>query len=127
MISPSRTTLPTNPTSSCRRKTASARLTSPSTRTKSSLAIVEADYPDQTQSNAPEDDASRAIASNLIDFWKHEVDKGRMSRNLLPIQSGIGNIANAVVGGLSKGSTEFTNLKVWTEVLQDSFLDLFDS
>jgi acyl-CoA hydrolase len=34
---------------------------------------------------------------------KHEVNHGRLPPNLLPIQSGIGNIANAVVGGLSKG------------------------
>ncbi|RMJ26530.1 acetyl-CoA hydrolase [Aspergillus sp. HF37] len=91
------------------------------------VAVVESDYPDQTQPNAPEDEASQAIAGNLIDFWKHEVNKGRLPQNLLPIQSGIGNIANAVVGGLSKGGANFKNLKVWTEVLQDSFLDLFDS
>ncbi|MCJ1304861.1 acetyl-CoA hydrolase [Hypocenomyce scalaris] len=90
------------------------------------VAIVESDYPDQTQPNAPEDDASRAIASNLIEFLKHEVQHGRLPENLLPIQSGIGNIANAVVGGLAYGNN-FSKLKVWTEVLQDSFLDLFDS
>ena len=65
------------------------------------VAIVESDYPDQTSANAPEDDTSRAIASNLIEFLKHEVDHGRLPKNLLPIQSGIGNIANAVIGGLS--------------------------
>ncbi|KAI9925034.1 hypothetical protein ASPWEDRAFT_120053 [Aspergillus wentii DTO 134E9] len=91
------------------------------------VAIVESDYPDQTQPNSPEDEGSQAIATNLIEFLKHEVNHGRLPKNLLPIQSGIGNIANAVVGGLSKGGADFTNLKVWTEVLQDSFLDLFDS
>ncbi|KAJ5675134.1 acetyl-CoA hydrolase Ach1 [Penicillium maclennaniae] len=91
------------------------------------VAIVESDYPDQTQPNAPEDATSQQIAANLIEFLKHEVKHGRLPPNLLPIQSGIGNIANAVVGGLSKGGADFTNLKVWTEVLQDSFLDLFDS
>lgn len=90
------------------------------------VAIIESDYADQTQSNAPEDDTSRAIAANLIEFLKHEVDMGRLPKNLLPLQSGIGNIANAVVGGLAHGNN-FTGLKVWTEVLQDSFLDLFDS
>jgi acetyl-CoA hydrolase len=65
------------------------------------VAIVESDYPDQTTPNAPEDDKSRAIAKNLIEFLKDEVDHGRLPKNLLPIQSGIGNIANAVVGGLS--------------------------
>nr|GFD56083.1 hypothetical protein [Tanacetum cinerariifolium] len=43
------------------------------------------------------------------------------------LQSGIGNIANAVIEGLATGGANFKNLKVWTEVLQDSFLDLFDS
>lgn len=90
------------------------------------VAIVESDYPDATQPNAPEDESSRAIARNLIEFLQHEVKMGRLPRNLLPIQSGIGNIANAVIGGLSHGAN-FHNLKVWTEVLQDSFLDLFDS
>ena len=37
----------------------------------------------------------------------------------------MGNIANAVVGGLVKGP--FTNVNVWTEVLQDTMLDFFDS
>lgn len=91
------------------------------------VAVVESDYPDQTQPNSPEDADSQAIATNLIEFLKHEVHHGRLPPNLLPIQSGIGNIANAVVGGLSKGGANFSNLKVWTEVLQDSFLDLFDS
>jgi acetyl-CoA hydrolase len=65
------------------------------------VAIVESDYPDQTQPNAAEDETSRAIAANLIEFLKHEVKHGRLPENLLPIQSGIGNIANAVVGGLA--------------------------
>ncbi|KAL1988990.1 hypothetical protein VTN96DRAFT_5753 [Rasamsonia emersonii] len=90
------------------------------------VAIVEADYPDMTQPNSPEDDTSRAIARNLIEFLQHEVKMGRLPENLLPLQSGIGNIANAVIGGLSQYAN-FRNLKVWTEVLQDSFLDLFDS
>jgi acetyl-CoA hydrolase len=91
------------------------------------VAIVESDYPDQTSENAPEDATSVAIANNIIEFLQHEVEHGRLPKNLLPIQSGIGNIANAVVGGLAKGGANFKNLRVWTEVLQDSFLDLFDS
>ncbi|KAH0844845.1 Acetyl-CoA hydrolase [Fonsecaea pedrosoi] len=91
------------------------------------VALVESDYPDQTTENAPEDATSAAIARNLIEFLEHEVKHGRLPPNLLPLQSGIGNIANAVIGGLAKGGANFKNLKVWTEVLQDSFLDLFDS
>ena len=91
------------------------------------IAIVESDYADQTQPNAPADATSKAIAGNLIEFLEHEVSKGRLPPNLLPLQSGIGNIANAVIEGLASGGANFKNLKVWTEVLQDSFLDLFDS
>ncbi|KAF2472895.1 nagb/rpia/CoA transferase-like protein [Lindgomyces ingoldianus] len=91
------------------------------------VAVVESDYPDQTQPNHPEDETSRAIAANLIEFLHHEVKHGRLPKNLLPLQSGIGNIANAVIGGLASGGADFKNLRVWTEVLQDSFLDLFDS
>jgi acetyl-CoA hydrolase len=91
------------------------------------VAIVESDYPDQTTANAPEDETSRAIALHIVEFLQHEVTHGRLPSSLLPLQSGIGNIANAVISGLSHGGANFHNLKVWTEVLQDSFLDLFDS
>ncbi|KUJ12091.1 putative acetyl-CoA hydrolase [Mollisia scopiformis] len=89
------------------------------------VAIIESDYQDQTVPNSPEDESSRAIARHLIEFLEHEVKHDRLPKNLLPLQSGIGNIANAVIGGLAESN--FQNLKVWTEVLQDTFLDLFDS
>jgi acetyl-CoA hydrolase len=89
------------------------------------VGIIESDYQDQTTDNAPADEKSQMIASHLIEFFEHEVKHGRLPPNLLPLQSGIGNIANAVIGGLD--NSNFRNLKVWTEVIQDTFLDLFDS
>ena len=89
------------------------------------VGIIESDYQDQTQPNSPPDATSAAIARHLIEFLEHEVTHGRLPKNLLPLQSGIGNIANAVIGGLAE--SKFEKLKVWTEVLQDTFLDLFDS
>lgn len=89
------------------------------------LAIVESDRPDMTGGNTPADDKSEAIASHLIEFFEHEVKQGRLPENLLPLQSGIGNIANAVIGGLAK--SRFQNVTVFTEVLQDTFLEFFDS
>ncbi|KAK2761437.1 acetyl-hydrolase [Colletotrichum kahawae] len=89
------------------------------------VGIIESDYQDQTSPNTPEDASSQAIARHLIEFFEHEVKHGRLPKNLLPLQSGIGNIANAVIGGLK--DSNFWNLKVWTEVIQDTFLDLFDS
>ncbi|KAK9414770.1 putative Acetyl-CoA hydrolase [Seiridium unicorne] len=89
------------------------------------VGVVQSDYQDKTAPNTPADENSAAIATHLIEFFEHEVKHGRMPKSLLPIQSGIGNIANAVIGGLAESN--FWNLKVWTEVIQDTFLDLFDS
>ena len=89
------------------------------------VAIVESDRPDNGRSFSEQDDTSAAIANNIIDFFSAEVKAGRLPKNLLPLQSGVGSIANAVIGGLAAGP--FTGLKVWTEVLQDTMLDFFDS
>lgn len=93
--------------------------------TEKVVGVLHSDYRDQTAPNTPADEGSRQIANHIIEFWTHEVKHGRLPDSLLPIQSGIGNIANAVVGGLN--DSNFKNLKVWTEVIQDTFLDLFDS
>ncbi|CDS08212.1 Putative Acetyl-CoA hydrolase [Lichtheimia ramosa] len=89
------------------------------------IAVVESDRPDNTGPNSPADATSEAIASHLIEFLTHEVKMGRLPENLLPLQSGIGNIANAVIGGLAK--SPFKDVTVFTEVLQDTFLEFFDS
>lgn len=89
------------------------------------VAIVESQVADKVPANSPADEVSKGIANHLIEFFEHEVKMGRMPKNLHPLQSGIGNIANAVIEGLAGAS--FKNLNVWTEVLQDSFLDFFES
>ncbi|KAJ3976725.1 acyl-CoA carboxylate CoA-transferase [Lentinula raphanica] len=89
------------------------------------VAVVEGNKPDNTGENSPENAESRAIAKHLIEFLSGEVDAGRLPRSLLPLQSGIGNVANSIIGGLAAGP--FDNVQVWTEVLQDTFLQFFDS
>jgi acetyl-CoA hydrolase len=80
------------------------------------VAIVESHLPDNTGANAPETAESRAIAGHLIEFLSGEVDAGRLPKSLLPLQSGIGNVANSIIGGLAAGP--FDKVMVWTEVLQ---------
>ncbi|KAF5358865.1 hypothetical protein D9757_004573 [Collybiopsis confluens] len=58
-------------------------------------------------------------------FLESEVIEGRLPKSLLPLQSGIGNVANSIIGGLAEGP--FDNVQVWTEVFQDTFLQFFDS
>ena len=45
----------------------------------------------------------------------------RLPLSLLPLQSGVGNIANAIIGGLADGP--FNNVEVWTEVIQGNNSD----
>lgn len=89
------------------------------------VAIVETDRPDRNAPFTPPDETAHAIAGHLLDFLRHEVDKGRLPASLLPIQSGVGNIANAVLNGLV--DSPFENLTAYTEVIQDGMLDLLDS
>jgi acetyl-CoA hydrolase len=89
------------------------------------IAIVESRESDNGRSLGATDEISERIAGHILDFFQAEVRAGRLPANLLPLQSGVGNIANAVVGGLVKGP--FSNLTVYTEVLQDTMLDFFDS
>src|SRR5512140_2749151 len=92
---------------------------------KKIIAVVESKLRDQGRAFAEQDDTSEAIAGHVIEFFTQEVKAGRLPKNLLPIQSGVGSIANAVIGGLAKGP--FSNLTVFTEVLQDTMLDFLDS
>lgn len=86
------------------------------------VAIIESDRPDNTGPNTPADANSEAIAGHLIDFLSHEVKMGRLPENLLPLQSGIGNIANAVIGGLAK--SPFKDVTVYVQhVLFTYYMD----
>ncbi|MCJ1886152.1 acetyl-CoA hydrolase/transferase family protein [Pseudomonas sp. LA21] len=89
------------------------------------VAIVVNDQADSPSTVLPPDDETQGIANHLIDFFKREVEAGRMSNSLGPLQAGIGSIANAVMCGLIE--SPFENLTMYSEVLQDSTFDLIDA
>lgn len=89
------------------------------------VAVVETDAPDRNTPLKAVDEDSRAMADLLVDFLRHEVRTGRMPPELLPLQSGVGNVANAVMAGLL--DAEFEGLTSYTEVIQDGLLDLLDA
>jgi len=89
------------------------------------VAIVETDQPDRNTTFTAPDQNSRLIAGHIIEFLHHEVKKGRLPAELLPLQSGVGNVANAVFAGLQ--DSPFEGLTAYTEVLQDGMLDLVAS
>lgn len=89
------------------------------------IAVVETDVPDRNTAFTPPDRITTAIAGHIREFLDHEVRRGRLHRELHPIQSGVGNVANAVLAGLEDGP--FTRLTAYTEVLQDGMLNLIRS
>src|SRR5699024_6750025 len=71
------------------------------------------------------DEERQVMADHLMDFLRSEIDDGRLTKELAPLQSGIGSVANAVLHGMV--DSEFENLEVYSEVLQDAVFDLIDA
>jgi succinyl-CoA:acetate CoA-transferase len=89
------------------------------------IAIVETNSPDRDTSFTPPDTNSQLIAGHVLEFLASEVKHGRLPATLLPLQSGVGNIANAVLAGLDEGP--FRPLTAYTEVIQDGMLQMLKS
>ena len=66
------------------------------------------------------------IGQNVADFLVGEMRAGRIPKSFLPLQSGVGNIANAVLAALGK-SQEIPAFEMYTEVLQDSVVPLLEN
>jgi len=89
------------------------------------VAIVHSDITDKVRPLGSIDEKSKMISQHIIKFFENEVEYGRLPENLLPLQSGVGSVANAVLGGLV--DSRFENLSCYTEVIQDSMFDLIDA
>ncbi|SDL95833.1 succinate CoA transferase [Siphonobacter aquaeclarae] len=109
-------------------------ITSPSTRIgrasipidpEKIVAVVITEIHDSPAQIVPPDEKTTAIASHLLEFFNHEVRMGRLKESLLPLQAGIGKVANAVLSGFLDSS--FHDLTMYSEVLQDSTFELFDA
>ncbi|MBN2741497.1 MAG: acetyl-CoA hydrolase/transferase family protein [Rhodobacteraceae bacterium] len=89
------------------------------------VAVVETDGPDRNAPFNPPDAVAEAIAAHIIDFLANEVKQGRIPRGLLPLQSGVGNVPNAVMAGLIEAP--FDQMTAFTEVIQDGMLDMIEA
>ncbi|WP_462413078.1 acetyl-CoA hydrolase/transferase family protein [Neobacillus sp. Marseille-QA0830] len=87
--------------------------------------IVFTNQLDSPSTIVPPDDETVIMANHLIGFLRREVAAGHLTERLAPLQSGIGSVANAVLHGLL--DSEFTDLEVYSEVLQDAVFDLMDA
>ncbi|MEJ6018624.1 acetyl-CoA hydrolase/transferase family protein [Corynebacterium sp. H113] len=89
------------------------------------VAVVETDAPDRNSPFKPFDEISSQIAGNFLDFLEGEVSAGRLTYDGYIMQSGVGNVPNAVMAGLL--DSKFENIQAYTEVVQDGMIDLIDA
>jgi succinate CoA transferase len=88
--------------------------------------IVETNLPDETGGFEPPDATTDRIGDNVASFLANELTVGRIPPQFLPIQSGVGNIANAVLGALGRND-DIPPFEMYSEVIQDSVVDLVRS
>lgn len=89
------------------------------------VGIVISNQPDSPSTVLPPDSETQSIAGHLVEFFKNEVRQNRLTNQLMPLQAGVGTIANAVMTGLL--DSPFHDMTMYSEVLQDSTFDLFDA
>ncbi len=90
---------------------------------KKIVGIVESDKTDGVKPFAPVDETTMRIGNNVCNFLVDQLKKGLIPSQFLPIQSGVGNIANAVLGCLGS-SADIPAFEMYTEVVQDAVIDL---
>lgn len=88
-------------------------------------AIVISNQKDAPSLIVAPDDETQTMANHLLDFLRSEIKAGRFTNKLAPIQSGVGSVANAVLEGFLQ--SEFEDLKIFSEVLQDAVFNLIDA
>jgi succinate CoA transferase len=87
------------------------------------VGIIEHSAADNVQGFSAPTAASVAIAGHVVDFLTRELASGRLPPEGLPLQAGVGNVANAVMAGIG-AAEEIPPFTMFTEVFQDSLVDL---
>lgn len=91
----------------------------------SKIFVVETHVPNDGGCFAPIDSITEKIGQNTADFLVAEMKRGTIPQSFLPIQSGVGNIANAVLAALGNNK-DIPDFEVYTEVIQDAVIDLLE-
>ena len=92
---------------------------------KKVVGIVEVYLPNEQVVFKELDPVTRKIGENVVGFILNDMKRGIIPATGLPIQSGIGNVANAVLKAL-ENCPELPALDLYSEVLQDSVIDLME-
>lgn len=87
------------------------------------IAVVNTSRPNEVGKFTPVDETTQKIGENVAKFLSSQLKCGFIPKSFLPIQSGVGNVANAVLGLLGD-DPDIPNFTMYTEVIQDAVIDL---
>ena len=90
---------------------------------KKIAGIVEIDRKDEVRDFMPVTDVTTRIGLNVAEFLAAELKSGNIPKGFLPIQSGVGNVANAVLGAMGE-HPDIPRFQMYSEVIQDSVIEL---
>jgi acyl-CoA hydrolase len=90
---------------------------------KKIVGVVQTNIQDEARPFTPADPITDQIGVNVANFLAADMKRGIIPSTFLPLQSGVGNIANAVLGALGRDKT-IPDFEMYTEVTQDSVIAL---
>jgi len=90
---------------------------------KKILGVVETNLADETGSFRDIDETTGRIGENVANFLAAEIRRGVVPKPFLPIQSGVGETANAVLQAMGR-HPDIPSFQMWTEVIQDAVISL---
>ncbi|MGF1482737.1 MAG: succinate CoA transferase [Opitutales bacterium] len=89
------------------------------------VGIVRTNEEDETGAFNDPDAVTLQIGDNVARFLAGEIRAGRVPKEFLPIQSGVGNVANAVLGAMG-AHPDIPAFQMYSEVIQDSVVALME-
>lgn len=90
---------------------------------KKIVGVVESNRPDETGGFSEVGELTARIGQNVAEFLASEIRSGRMPKQFLPVQSGVGDTANAVLKAMG-AHPDIPSFEMYTEVIQDSVIAL---
>ena len=87
------------------------------------VGVVECNIPDEARAFKDSDPVTDKIGFLTAEFLVDEMHKGRIPKEFLPLQSGVGSTANAILGALGEDK-HVPDFNIYTEVIQNSVIDM---
>lgn len=85
--------------------------------------VVECNLPDEARAFKDSDPITDQIGNNVAEFLIADMNRGIIPPTFLPLQSGVGSTANAILSALAQNK-QVPDFNVYTEVIQDSVVDM---